>query len=159
MSSYERARNLSVSRRVMRGFSPERLTRIRAERNFSLSDLARLANIGRSTVHHWETGHATPQVDLLARAAETLGVSIGDLVHVPENERFPGDLRILMGLTQPQLGAQTGIPTATVGAIERGEAVLTEDYAARLAAAVNVPLEVYRAAHDRVRNRPPGTPA
>ena len=159
MSSYGRARNLSVSRRVMRGFSPDRLSQIRRERNFSLSDLARLANIGRSTLHHWETGHATPQIDLLARAAETLGVSIGDLVQVPEEERFPGDLRILSGLTQPQLGRDAEIPTATVGAIERGEAPLSEHHAQRLAAALRVPVAVYRAAHDRARNRPPGMPA
>ena len=159
MSSYGRARNLSVSRRVMRGFSPDRLSQIRRERNFSLSDLARLANNGRSTLHHWETGHATPQVDLLARAADTLGVSIGDLVHIPEHERFPGDLRILRGLTQPQLGREAKVPTATVGAIERGEAALTDEYAQRLAAALDVSIDVYRAAYERSRRRPPGTPA
>nr|WP_011161198.1 helix-turn-helix transcriptional regulator [Gordonia westfalica]CAE09164.1 putative repressor protein [Gordonia westfalica] len=143
----------------MRGFSPGRLNQLRVDRNFSLSDLARLANIGRSTLHHWETGHATPQVDLLARAADTLGVSIGDLVHIPEHERFPGDLRILRGLTQPQLGREAEVPTATVGAIERGEVALTEEYAQRLAAALDVPIEMYRAAYERSRRRPPGTPA
>ncbi len=142
------------------GFSPGRLNQLRVDRNFSLSDLARLANIGRSTLHHWETGHATPQVDLLARAADTLGVSIGDLVHIPEHERFPGDLRILRGgLTQPQLGREAEVPTATVGAIERGEVALTEEYAQRLAAALDVPIEMYRAAYERSRRRPPGTPA
>lgn len=148
-----------MSRRIMRGFSPDRLAAIRRERNYSLSDLARLANIGRSTLHHWEVGQATPQVDLLARAASVLGIEIADLVEVPENERFPGDYRILRGLTQPQLGRETSIPTATLGAIERGEIVPSADVAERLAHTLRIPVDVYRAALHRVRNRPPGTPA
>jgi transcriptional regulator with XRE-family HTH domain len=143
----------------MRGFSANTLTEVREARNFSISDLARLAQIGRSTLHHWETGHASPQVDLLARVAQALDVPMSDLVDVAPDERFPGDYRVLRGLTQPQLGQAAAVPTATVGAVERGEVALNDELAERLAHAVGTSVAEYRAAHDRARRRPPGMPA
>ncbi|MYR08996.1 helix-turn-helix domain-containing protein [Gordonia sp. SID5947] len=142
----------------MRGFDSARLAALREERGFSQADLARLSGVGRSTLTHWESGKSSPQVDLLAKAARILDVRMEDLVVVPVEDRYPGDYRILCGLTQPQLGLAAGVPTALIGALERGEVELGPDVARKVAAALGLEVEVLSAAHERARRRPPGTP-
>jgi transcriptional regulator with XRE-family HTH domain len=104
-------------------------------------------------------GVRSPQVDVLASVARALDISLSELVSVPVDERFPGDWRVLRGLTQPQLGVAAGISTTMVGAIERGEAELSEQTARALADALSVNETELRAAYRRARNRPTGTPA
>ncbi|MHA4854738.1 MULTISPECIES: helix-turn-helix transcriptional regulator [Rhodococcus] len=148
-----------MSRRVMRGFDPSRLKARRERSGLSRPELARVAGIGHATLYQWETGATSPQVDLLKRVADALGAKISDIVIVPEAERLPGDWRVLAGLLQPQLGKLAEVSTTTVAQVERGQAALTEDNARKLSAALGVSESVYRAAYERARNRPAGTPA
>ncbi|MDV7136881.1 helix-turn-helix transcriptional regulator [Williamsia muralis] len=149
----------SVSRRVLRGFSPSALTEARTRAGLTQGELARIAGVGRTTLYQWEMGVRSPQVDVLASVARALDISLSELVSVPVDERFPGDWRVLRGLTQPQLGVAAGISTTMVGAIERGEAELSEQTARALADALSVNETELRAAYRRARNRPTGTPA
>lgn len=146
-----------MSRRVIRGFNPETLTRIRTQLGYSRADLARHAGVGTATVQQWESGNRSPQVDKLALVAAALNVSMGELVEIPKGERFPSDWRVLLGLTQPQLGQQTGITTSTIARIERGEVALSDVNAATLSKALGISADVLRASYERARTRPPGT--
>lgn len=148
-----------MSRRVLRGFQPAQLVRLREQAGISRTDAARLARIGKRTIENWEIGAVSPQIDLLRQLTNVLGGTIGDVVHVPAEGRFPGDWRVLRALTQPELGRLVGLSTSTVGAVERGEMSLTDTTAKVIAQALEMPVDEYRAAYERARSRPPGTPA
>lgn len=152
-------RNATVSRRVLRGFDPARLTSLRESRGMSRADLARKSGLGGATVQQWESGTRSPQVDTLALVAKTLGLPIGDLVDVPRDQRFPGDWRVLLGLTQPQLGQQVGISTSMIARIERGEVKLTDENARRLATALEIGVDELVRSYERARDRPAGVQA
>ncbi|MBY6382579.1 MULTISPECIES: helix-turn-helix domain-containing protein [Rhodococcus] len=159
MVSSDAERNFAVSRRVLRGFDPTRLIQARKDKGMSRADMARLAGLNGATVQRWESGSRSPQVDTLSLVAKALQMSISDFVDVPEGERFPGDWRVLRGLTQPQLGKLAGISTSEVGRIERGEVPLTDASAKALSRQLEISIEELRASHERARNRPAGTPA
>lgn len=148
-----------MTRRVLRGFSPTQFANIRRRRGLSITDLARLADVGLSTVKAWEAGRRTPQVDLLARVMRLLQTPIEDVVALGPKERYPGDWRVIRGLTQPQLAAAAGIATTTLRDIERADIRLTDANASRLAQILNISVEQYQTAYQRARSRPPGTPA
>lgn len=148
-----------MSRRVLRGFNRAKLLQARDHAGLSRQDLARLARTGRATIDNWENGRTTPQIDVLVRVAAVLKLSIAELIDIPPDQRYPGDLRILRGLTQPQLAAATGLSTTTVGAIERGEVALTKHNAEGIAEALHITESTYCQAYERARTRPPGTPA
>ncbi|MET4614115.1 transcriptional regulator with XRE-family HTH domain [Rhodococcus sp. PvR044] len=143
----------------MRGFQPEKLEKARIEAGFTQAELGRVVRIKAETVRRWEQGGSSPQVDLLARATAAIGITIADVVQVPEGERYPGDWRVLKGLTQPLLGAAAGVTTQVVGSVERGEISLSDNVARKLSAALDIPESELRASYERVRNRPPGAPA
>lgn len=143
----------------MRGFEPERLAAARRAAGVSQREIARLARVNADTVRRWELGETSPQIDLLNRAAAALGVTIADLVHIPENDRFPGDWRVLRGMTQPMLGAAAGVTTQIVGSIERGEISLSENMARKIAAALEITEAELRESYERARNRGPGESA
>lgn len=143
----------------MRGFQPDQLEKARRSAGVSQRELARLARLNADTIRRWELGDSSPQVDLLARVTAAIGISIPDVVKVPEGERYPGDWRILRGLTQPQLGAAAGVTTQIVGSIERGEISLSDNVAKRLSAALQISESELRESYERVRNRPAGEPA
>jgi transcriptional regulator with XRE-family HTH domain len=148
-----------VSRRVMRGFSPDALRRARLDAGYSQTEIARAAKVGIGTVRRWEQGESSPQVDLLAQVVEVLGITIADVVKVPKAERYPGDWRVLLGLTQPQLGAKAGITTQIVSCVERGVISLSDNVGEKLSAALGISEDELRAAHERARNRPLGEPS
>lgn len=147
-----------VSRRIMRGFSAERFKALRTSA-MSLSDLVRLSGVTASTIYAWEAGTTSPQIDKLADAMKALGKPIEDVVNVPIEERYPGDWRVLCGLTQPQLAAAATISTSNLQRIESGERAPTDEQAATLSRLLGTDAEQYRAAWQRARQRPPGTPA
>jgi transcriptional regulator with XRE-family HTH domain len=146
-----------MSRRVLRGFDPHAFASLRRERGFSVSDLARLSGTSLSTIHHWEAGRRTPQIDILAAVMTVLQASIDAVVRIEEDQRYPGDWRVMKGLTQPQLAARAQLPTATVQRIERGEHPLSEVNAQTLSGLLGVSPQTYRDAYQRARQRPPGT--
>ncbi|BCI84572.1 hypothetical protein MTY66_61970 (plasmid) [Mycolicibacterium sp. TY66] len=147
-----------VSRRVLRGFSPERFKALR-KATMTLSDLVRASGVTASSFYAWEAGTSSPQVDKLAAAMQALGHPIESVVQTPVDERFPGDWRVLTGLTQPQLAASANISTSNLQRIESGERAPTDEQAEVLAGLVGTDAEQYRAAWLRARKRPPGTPA
>jgi transcriptional regulator with XRE-family HTH domain len=148
-----------MTRRVLRGFSPGKFTDARHRRGLSQESLARLADVGLSTIKKWETGTRTPQVDLLARAMLQLHAPIEAVVDIPADERYPGDWRVIKGLTQPQLAAAAHIGTTTLREIESAATALTDANATTLADLLGISVETYRAAYHNARQRAPGAPA
>ena len=146
-----------MSRRVLRGFDADTFATLRRERGFSVSDLARLSGTSLSTIHHWESGRRTPQIDILATVMTVLAAPIDAVVRIEQDQRFPGDWRVMKGLTQPQLAAQAQLPTATVQRIERGEHPLSDANAHTLSRLLGISPQTYRDAYHRARQRPPGT--
>lgn len=147
-----------MSRRVLRGFSPAAFAKARG--TLSPEDLYRLTGVGVSTIYSWEKGTRTPTVDILAKVMQVLNASIGDVVLIAPDDRYPGDWRTIeTGLTQPGLAAAAGIPTSTLQRIERASLPLSDSNAKTLSAALGIPVEEYRASYERARLREPGTPA
>lgn len=148
-----------MSRRVLRGFSAQTFAVVREQAGFTVSDLARLAGVAVSTVHHWEAGTRSPQIDILAKAMTVLRSPIDSVVLIANNERYPGDWRVMTGRTQPQLAAAAGIPTVIVNRIERADYPLSGTHAETLATILGISAEEYQAAYQRARCRCPGTSA
>jgi transcriptional regulator with XRE-family HTH domain len=142
---------------TLRGFDPVRLAAARTAAGMTVGDLARLAGVGPSAVYNWESGYRTPQPDSLARVAKALGAGIDEFVTIPAEQRTLVDLRVLVGLTQPQLAARMEISTQALGLIERGERPLDDARSERLAQHLDVSADIVRSAYERVRTRPPGT--
>ena len=148
-----------MTRRVLRGFDRDRFTAAREQRCLSVPDLARMADVGQSTLYSWAAGRGMPQVDLLARVMKALATPIEDVVRIAPGDRFPGDWRVIRGKTQAELAAEAQIATTTLRGIERADIGLTDANAAKLATLLGVSAEEYRAAYQRARGRPPGTTA
>ncbi len=148
-----RGRRQSVSRRILRNFVPDALKKRREDLGMSRADLARFADVSVTAVADWEKGRRTPQIDTLAQVVKALKCDITDLVDVPEGARSLADLRILAGLTQPQLGLATNISTTAIGALERAEVRLTDQRAAVLAEALGVDVDAVKAGYDKARRR------
>ncbi|UJL32179.1 helix-turn-helix transcriptional regulator (plasmid) [Mycolicibacterium vanbaalenii] len=157
LSSYDAPRGPRMTRRVLRGFNAQAFAEARKRRGISVSDLARLADVSQATVFNWEGGKGTPQVDLLARVMRILEVPIEQVVTIAPDERYPGDWRVIKGLTQPELAAAAKIATTTLRGIERADAALTDANASALANLLDISVEEYRAAYQRARQRPAGT--
>ena len=148
-----------MTRRVLRGFDPQRFAQARRNRGLSVSDLSRFTDIGQSTIHAWEAGGRTPQVDLLARVMGYLDTPISQVIRLKPDERYPGDWRVVRGMTQPELAAAAQITTTMLRRIERADIGLTDANAAKLAQQLGISADEYRAAYHRARTRPPGTTA
>ena len=155
---YEPRRRPRMTRRVLRGFDAQAFATLRRERGISAGDLSRLAGVSQATVFNWEAGKSTPQVDLLARVMDILAATIEQVVPIPADERYPGDWRVLNGLTQPELAAAVKMPTTTLRGIERADAALSDANAAKLAEHLGISVAEYRAAYQRARQRPAGAP-
>jgi transcriptional regulator with XRE-family HTH domain len=147
-----------MTRRVLRGFNAPAFADARRDNGISVSDLSRLANVTPQTILNWEGGKGTPQVDLLARVMRILDTPIEQVVTIPPAERYPGDWRVIKGLTQPELAAAAKIATTTLRGIERADAGLTDKNATNLAQQLGISVEQYRAAYQRARERPAGAP-
>ncbi|GAA3129200.1 helix-turn-helix domain-containing protein [Rhodococcus qingshengii] len=148
-----------MSRNVLRGFDKKAFAVARKAAGMSRGDLARLADTTAATIHNWEIGATSPQIDFLARAAKVLNIEIGDVVVTDPEQRYLSDYRCLVGLTQPQLGKVCGLTTTTITRIERGEIALTDKIAAALTAALGISEAQVKRAYLKAKHRPPGTPA
>ena len=148
-----------MSRRILRGFSPQEFAAARARAGVSVSDLARMADVAVSTIHHWEAGTRSPQIDILAAVMAALDAPIESVVLIAAEHRYPGDWRVMKGLTQPQLAATAHLPTVTIQRIERADYPLSDKNAEVIANVLGISVQEYRAAYSRARQRPPGTPA
>lgn len=148
-----------MSRRVLRGFSPSEFADARRSAGLSVSDLARIAEVSVSTVHHWEAGTRSPQVDILAKAMAVLDAPIEAVVLIPADQRYPSDCRVMKGMTQPQLAAAARMPTVTVQRIERADYPLSDQHAEAIATTLGMDVDEYRSAYQRARKRPAGEPS
>jgi transcriptional regulator with XRE-family HTH domain len=125
----------------------------------TMSDLARVSGVKSSTIYAWEAGTFTPRVDKLAAVMKVLGSPIEHVVVLPIDQRFPGDWRVLCGLTQSQLALAAGVTAAKLQRIECGESAPTDEQVQILSRLLGTTVEEYGAAWRRVRERPPGAPA
>ena len=148
-----------MTRRVLHGFDRHAFSALRQSRGLSVSDLARLSGAALPTIHHWEAGTRTPQVDILAAVMAVLKAPIDTVVLIAADQRYPGDWRVMSGLTQPQLAANAKIATAILQRIERGEYPLSDKNAEALASTLGITADEYRAAYQRARQRPAGSPS
>lgn len=137
----------------MRGFAGERMRSIREQAGMSRADLARYADLSVGAIRSWEVDGTNPQVDTLARAAAALGVEMGDLVVLDAQEMHLSDLRVLAGLTQPQLAVAAGLSTTALAGLEQGHVRLRPDHVNRLASALHVAPELIQSTYERSRKR------
>ncbi|NKY53945.1 helix-turn-helix domain-containing protein [Nocardia vermiculata] len=149
-----------VSRSVLRGFNAARFEKARTDAKLSRGTLAQLADIrSDETVRRWEAGLSNPQVDVLRRALIALNVelhrlgepmvSVDELIQIPESDRLLSDWRCLRLLTQPELAARAGIPTASLTKIEANERPLSDEAAERLSRALELPESAIREGYAR----------
>lgn len=149
----------AMTHRVIRGFRRDRFRELREQAGMTVTDLARLAEVHRSTITGWEHRGAAPDVERLARVAGVLGVDVAELVDVPADQRMVSDLRIRKGLSQVELARRAGLSTTVVGAFERAEMRWNAVNAVKLAAVLDVTVTELEAAWTRARRRAAGTPA
>ena len=62
----------------------ENLRRLRRKHGFSLDQLAHFSGVSRAMLGQIETGKSAPTINLLARIAEALNVSVPSLISHPE---------------------------------------------------------------------------
>lgn len=157
LSSYEQSRRHRMTRRVLRGFDAQAFAAARRRKDISVSDLSRLADVSQAAIFNWEAGKSTPLVDLLARVMRILDAPIEQVITIPAGDRYPGDWRVIKGLTQPELAAAAKIATTTLRGIERADIGLSDANAEKLAALLGIDVGKYHAAYQRARQRPAGT--
>ncbi|PKZ62983.1 transcriptional regulator [Gordonia terrae] len=144
-----------LSRKVIRGFDPKALTDLRRSRGLSPGELGRVAGVSENAIRYWESSTSSPQIDKLVAVLRVLEAPVSAVVAIDRSEALLSDLRILAGLTQPELAAAAGIPTSTLAALERGHRPLSESSAGALAVALGVTGDDFRAAYERTRTQPP----
>lgn len=63
----------------------QKLARARKARSLTQEQLALMLNVSRQSVSHWENDDSQPNVEMLLRLMQTLGLNAADLLSV-ENE-------------------------------------------------------------------------
>lgn len=61
------------------GYIGRRIQRFREERGMSRNEVAELLNVTLPTVHRWETGVRTPDLVMVMKLANILGITLDDL--------------------------------------------------------------------------------
>ena len=66
-----------------------RIRHLRKKAGFNQTDLAKLINVGRTTIVSWETGKRSPGIEEIVLLAKHFGVSTDDLINFDymENNR------------------------------------------------------------------------
>ena len=67
----------------------ERLKQLRVDKKLTHAQLANLMFVSQSTISRWESGDRTPDITILSRLAECLGVSLNDLLAEPSGAGAP----------------------------------------------------------------------
>lgn len=91
--------------------------------------------------------------------ADTNTELLTDPQPIAPEQRYPGDRRVMSGLTQPQAAARAQLSTAILQRIERGEYPLSDKSAEALAEVLGISADEYHAAYQRARQRPAGAPS
>lgn len=102
---------------------PERLERIRKERNLSVPDLARLSTIHAVQLRRYEKGESQPTLEALRKLAIALNVS-GNTLLFDDEEQQPPESFILQSKAINQLSSedQKSIRTMIDGLLMRHQA-------------------------------------
>lgn len=146
--SYDADPGRRVTRRLMRGFSPANLKAIREAAQISAGDLARVAEVSTSVIHHWEGGRRSPQVDKLDQVMKTLATRIDAIVPASEAARCPVDWVTMSVLSPAEIAGvlhSLESPIEAVVPIPRDERfpgdwrVMRGMIQPQLAAAANIP--------------------
>ncbi|GEP39177.1 hypothetical protein NPS01_28400 [Nocardioides psychrotolerans] len=95
-----------------------RLRRVREQRGVTLTEVARLTGISKSTLSRLENGQRRPGLELLLPLAQTYRVPIDDLVGAPE----VGDPRIR--LKPRRVNGRTVLPLTRPGGIQAWKIVI-----------------------------------
>ncbi len=95
-----------------------RLRRVREQRGVTLTEVARLTGISKSTLSRLENGQRRPSLELLLPLAQTYRVPIDDLVGAPE----VGDPRIR--LKPRRVNGRTVLPLTHPGGIQAWKIVI-----------------------------------
>ncbi|WP_068273887.1 helix-turn-helix domain-containing protein [Aldersonia kunmingensis] len=149
-----------MSRSALRGFDSERFAAARVAAGMSRGDLARLAApLSAVTIQRWENGTTSPQIDILRRALDRLGVAAEQVLITDPEDRFLSDYRHLRLMTQAELAGAAGLDTTTVQRLERAERPITQHAADAIAHVLEISPDQVHDAYERARTRPPGTPA
>lgn len=64
----------------MRSDFNARLKELRTEKNLSQNDLAKLLNMSKMAISHWESGHSEPSIPQLILLSEYFGVTVDYLI-------------------------------------------------------------------------------
>ncbi len=148
-----------VSRTVLDGFSPAAFVAAREKAGLSVLNLARTVGVGFATIYAWERGDRRPQLPALRKVAAVLNVPLDSLIIVPPDERKLSYYRNIRGITQAECAARAKMPTSTLAAIETGQyTMISNETAAKLAAALDIAVDEVVAAFERARHREPPTP-
>lgn len=73
----------------------ERIKKLRENKGISQQKLAEMVFASRSTVANWETGRRVPDLMMLGRIAEALGVDIRDLIVESSDERVSPEVIVV----------------------------------------------------------------
>ncbi|GAB3764967.1 transcriptional regulator with XRE-family HTH domain [Nocardioides ginsengisegetis] len=95
-----------------------RLRRVREQRGLTLTEVARLTGISKSTLSRLENGQRRPSLELLLPLAQTYRVPLDDLVGAPEI----GDPRIR--LKPRRVNGRTVLPLTRPGGIQAWKIVI-----------------------------------
>ena len=69
---------------------PERLKRLRADKEISQTKIAPLFGVAQQTYAHWESGDSQPDIEILAKMAVFFGVTLDYLVGLSDDIIKPG---------------------------------------------------------------------
>ena len=83
-----------------------------------------------------------------------LGLAMRDVIDVQDGEELLSDLRVLKGMTQPELAAEAGLATSTLAGLEQGHLRLRNIHIQGLSRALDLPEDVVASAYARTRSRP-----
>lgn len=81
------------------------ISRMRAEKNMSQSDLAEALGVSRQSISKWETDRSVPELDKLVRLSECFGVTLDELVR--------GEGGVLQTEAGPEKAAEPGTVKGT----------------------------------------------
>jgi len=136
-------------RESVRGWSAPTLKRLRLHAHLTQADLAAMVGCSPAAIATWEGGRFGPQPRWAAALAQSLDVTVPDLVSLSREETRLRDLRAWAGLTQHEV--QLDLLVRDIGAIERGTKPLPETAIQVLAQAYSIAAAELRAAADRTR--------
>ena len=105
----------------------EILKKLRTDKGLSQRDLAERMYVTRSTIARWESGSRLPDVMMLSRLSECLGIDIGTLLSATESDDIPNvimvdDRKIFLSGALPVL--EEVMPNATITGFTRPSEVL-----------------------------------